>query len=399
MSVDEFIFKALVPTNIQQKVKKLPPVRIKKSRRWPRLENLMLASLLTAALLWPYLLVLAPLRETMLTVKMEMCGGKLDFAMAQNNELLWRIDTQPAGEELRQQFVQLGVEEITFPERFPDPKAASLRELSVTNLRTKVAERFDEWIQQPSQCYEPGTVEEILQVGTFASFMASVGFQVGQPGVSSCEAMAKYCDPSSSESRSWLLSSAATWLRFVCPVSCGCRDPEGSPLMKTSHYGCQKACLMESFNFSMTLGTLFYGKAPNFTTGCRDVNATPAWQHFWSNYLTVVSYATGTPYYASQSTVDVVTWAYHVGCPALRLFSADHMGNLFCRGSSWYTPLAWLCPETCGCSGSGNLERDEVCFGYDYCPVTHQSSEQLWSVIRKYDLLKTLMDPDLLFSQ
>ena len=398
--MDEFIFKALVPTNIQQKVKKLPPVRIKKSVRWPRFENLMLVCMLSAALLWPYLLVLVPLRDTMVAVKREMCGGHLDFALAQNNQLLWSIETQAADDELEQQFVQLGVEEMAFPERFSEPKAASIQEFSLTNLRIKLSERFHEWVEQPVMCYEPANMEQ-MEDSTLKGFMASVGFQVGEPGIASCEAMAKYCSFKSPESRPWLLRSASTWLRFVCPVSCGCRDAEGSPLMKTSHYGCQKACLMESYNFSVLLGAPLYGKPPNFTTNCRDLNATSAWHHFWSNYLTVVSHVTSVPYYQDQATINIVTWAYHVGCPALDVFRADHMGNLFCRGSSWYTPLAWLCPQTCGCSRSGNLERDNVCFGYDYCPVTqmNQTEEQVWSVIMKYDLLRTLMDPDLLFSQ
>ena len=40
LHVDEFIFSALVPTNLQQKIQILQPVKIKKSRRCPSLENL-----------------------------------------------------------------------------------------------------------------------------------------------------------------------------------------------------------------------------------------------------------------------------------------------------------------------------------------------------------------------
>eukprot|EP00913_Durusdinium_trenchii_P015822 g14869.t2 len=81
LHIDEFICRALVPTSLQQKIKRLPPMQVRRSRRWPSVENVLLACMLAAALLVPYMIVLAPLRATMLSVKREMCGGLVDFVI------------------------------------------------------------------------------------------------------------------------------------------------------------------------------------------------------------------------------------------------------------------------------------------------------------------------------
>eukprot|EP00913_Durusdinium_trenchii_P024855 g23329.t1 len=81
LHIDEFICRALVPTNMQQKIKRLPPMQVRTSRRWKSVENVLLACMLAAALLVPYMTVLVPLREAMLSVKTEMCGGDIDFVV------------------------------------------------------------------------------------------------------------------------------------------------------------------------------------------------------------------------------------------------------------------------------------------------------------------------------
>ena len=63
LHVDEFIFSAFVPMQFQQQIQRLPPVMMRKSRRWPRMENLVLACILLAGLLLPDVLLLSPLRD------------------------------------------------------------------------------------------------------------------------------------------------------------------------------------------------------------------------------------------------------------------------------------------------------------------------------------------------
>ena len=63
LHVDEFIFSGLLPTQLQQQIQELPPVKVRRARRCHRAENLVLASCLGASLLLPYALLLRPLSQ------------------------------------------------------------------------------------------------------------------------------------------------------------------------------------------------------------------------------------------------------------------------------------------------------------------------------------------------
>ncbi|CAK9069507.1 unnamed protein product [Durusdinium trenchii] len=97
LHIDEFICRALVPTSLQQKIKRLPPMQVRRSRRWPSVENVLLACMLAAALLVPYMIVLAPLRATMLSVKREMCGGLVDFVITGTSGQMYTALSASAG--------------------------------------------------------------------------------------------------------------------------------------------------------------------------------------------------------------------------------------------------------------------------------------------------------------
>ena len=194
------------------------------------------------------------------------------------------------------------------------------------------------------------------------------------------------------------VTSAARWLRVACPDECGCTDPLSSPLLKPPNHGCRDACIQEAYGFSLAASSPLYGNVPNFTLGCKDVPPGPGWQHFWDNYITYISHETGIDYSIFQSLIDWVTFARNVGCIALQSLPMDMNGNEWCRGGEKYRPLAWFCPETCGCARSGNTERDHFCYAYDHCPVhvLPNETDAFWSVARKYDLLKPLVNPKLL---
>ena len=83
-----------------------------------------------------------------------------------------------------------------------------------------------------------------------------------------------------------------------------------------------------------------------------------------------------------------------VGCPALLLNPVDAFNIEWCRGNpALFRPLAWFCPETCGCSSSGNLERDRFCFAYDHCPVHVEANDtaEFWAMSAKYDFTKVMV--------
>eukprot|EP00913_Durusdinium_trenchii_P031138 g29157.t1 len=134
----------------------------------------------------------------------------------------------------------------------------------------------------------------------------------------------------------------------------------------------------------------------NFESNCDDIDPQhPAWQEFWDNYLDALSDHIDTNL-DSFVTINIPLYRYflatlvkNAGCS--RIAGFDDLSNTeWCRGHpGLYRPLAWLCPKTCGCNTTGNAERDNICFGYDYCPVsvinepnTYQARENIKSYLR-----------------
>ncbi|CAK9100246.1 Protein NLRC3 [Durusdinium trenchii] len=396
LHIDEFICRALVPTNMQQKIKRLPPMQVRRSRRWPSVENVILACMLAAALLVPWMTVLVPLRETMLSVKREMCGGDIDFVIAGTSGQMYTALSVSTGAPPSADVIhaETAVHEILSGEARRNGRV----EYSIWEggsfglLAARRNQVYPDFKKEFYVCRENDRDND------FTAVLQGVGMRVGKPGAKTCEELAYFC---SEEAPEWLFTMEAIWLRNSCPRHCGCTQPLSSPLLKTPWFGCTRQCIQESYGFSMYGFSPLFGKPPNFTTGCKDQLPGPSWHHFWDNYFPMVDHYHGSDYFATRLIyLEFRDWAKAVGCPVIATQPQDLMGSLVCRGSSRYLPLAWFCPETCGCSASGNLERDHFCFAYDYCPmhVMPNETEQAWQLIRKYDLLRTLMNPELLFN-
>ena len=378
--------------------------------------------MLLAALFVPYLFILTPLRDTMILVKREMCGGNLDFAMASQTGILWTAATRAQAEEANLTYVEVGVQESAFPTTSNKITQASWLP-SLEALRKRLTHTFSEAKVEPTPCIEAG-VDAVFT----SEYLLGIGYEVGKPGAKTCAELAYYCSDDAVE---WSHHFVQMWLRLACPRTCGCTTPLASPLFKTPKFGCPKACIQESYGFSMWPSSPLYGKPPNFTTGCKDSPPGPGWHHFWDIYFPAVArYLDEELYRTHETYLGFAAWAKQVGCAALAAQPTDltlgcsyHVvdprpanvflrtsrvlqsfirlrmgGGLACRGSPFSLPLAWFCPETCGCKQSGNAERDHFCFGYDYCPMHVRPNEttEAWQLIQRYDLLKTFMNPALL---
>ena len=104
----------------------------------------------------------------------------------------------------------------------------------------------------------------------------------------------------------------------------------------------------------------------------------PGWDHFWDHLIEAVSYDISIEYLDITAVPvsvypGVLQRIKEIGCAALDHTNTgsyfDLTGTPYCQGEpGLFRPLAWLCPESCGCSSSGDPERDEFCFGYDHCP-------------------------------
>ena len=180
LHVDEFIFSAFVPTRLQQKIQRLPPCMLKKSSRWPQVENLLLASILMAALGLPYFLLLSPLKDDMLAVKTALCGGELTFAVGMNNQLVGRTQTTGPGALANRSYEQVVAMEYAFPN-------ASVQHLPSLNLPGYsvlldwMNRRYEEFQVGNDVCYRHGIGAD------YSIFLAVAAFEARTPEARSCE--------------------------------------------------------------------------------------------------------------------------------------------------------------------------------------------------------------------
>ncbi|CAE7187798.1 unnamed protein product, partial [Symbiodinium necroappetens] len=84
LDVDEFLFAGMVPIKTQHFIKELQPIHVRYSRIRSQFETLVHCISLLLLVFTSYFLLLAPLSDTMLSVKHELCGGNQTFVAAFN---------------------------------------------------------------------------------------------------------------------------------------------------------------------------------------------------------------------------------------------------------------------------------------------------------------------------
>ncbi|CAE7697022.1 VPS11 [Symbiodinium sp. CCMP2592] len=396
LHVDEFIFSGLLPTRLQQQIQELPPVQVRRARRCHRAENLVLASLLAASLLLPYALLLRPLSQQMLLAKRELCFGDLDFVTSVNDGLSLGFVTRKMEDQANQTISEIVAVDLAFRNK-SDPDRERLVWLSQVPCMIPLwgspkEATLDEFARETSSCYSADDDADYSSGLLLPAFLRMAAFQLEQENVTSCQDMEQFCDT---------VTEAGTLLRMACPRVCGCTDPLASPLLRVKRWGCFQVCIQEAYGFSLNPGNPHYYVPPSSPLACRDAAPGPGWVKFWDGYLEAASIYGGFDYTGRAGLnpglelfIGWVNWAKVAGCPALLANPVDVFNIEWCRGNpALFRPLAWFCPETCGCSSSGNLERDRFCFGYDHCPVHVAPNDTVafWGMAGKYDFTKILV--------
>ena len=86
LDVDEFLFEGMTPIKLQHAIRSLEPISVSYTHRRSQTESMVHFLAVLVTVLASYLLLLAPLSETMMTVKRELCDGQRDFVVSYNTE-------------------------------------------------------------------------------------------------------------------------------------------------------------------------------------------------------------------------------------------------------------------------------------------------------------------------
>ena len=156
----------------------------------------------------------------------------------------------------------------------------------------------------------------------------------------------------------------ARMLRYLCGGTCGCASAGTSTWYKVARQGCSESCLKEA----------------EAATSCTDVAATSAgWRSFWMNYVPVVSSFFGQNLaQANMLTMlnQTVQAMLTEGCPRLLVNDTDFVTSVkWCEGfPDLFRPVAFLCPETCGCKASASGFCPSSCLSHAVHGSTNSSN-------------------------
>ena len=363
LDVDEFLFACLTPIKIQHVIQCLQPLKVKYSRRRSQCETVAHFTLVLAAVMLAYCMLLTPLTKTMLSVKNELCGGNQSFVVSYNRDTQVTHGFVTAKATARDNG-QLSISELavkkhigfspeTTPGRVPDYIVfAGSRRAFETDRTISMS---DEAAKHP-YCIETMVLKKdgLLNgdpavQGLVEVMLRNAGLSFGREMVSSCSELSDLCDRPN-----------ADLLRLVCGETCGCVDPFASPWYKVPAQGCSTACLLEANE-----------KLAN--ASCDDNETGRHWDTFWNSYGEAL-----TGYYGDEVVQtplwDTVNGTVHsmlnAGCANLLVEAQDPVtGVYWCEGMpDLFKPLASICPQTCGCTeAAGQLPS--------YCPPSCTGSE------------------------
>lgn len=344
LQIDEMIFSALMPKKIQICIQDLEAIKVRYSKGRSQVESTVLLFAICLLMLWPWTNNVGPLSRDMLEVKRQFCGGSQNFVVTDNQLQLVTVgmvtgEYNSSAEEtaslLRYSVAQhiwhedVGTSNII---KFSKDRTTFREDMGMTmyqrNLHDSLCLDFDE-------IFLTNASHELQEF--YRPYFFSASFEAGYPEGATCEAMSNLCHSIEPQGR---------LVRHVCPRTCGCQDQFTNPVLQVLGEGCSKKChneRTETMRFS----------------ACQDVDLNSSvtlrqdWETFWDTYRPLINNKLSVDFDTAASLSYLTDWIEYikqVGCEGLSVSTQDPvMRTSWCAGSVFYSPLAFWCPQACGC--------------------------------------------------
>lgn len=340
LDVDEFLFDGFTPLSIHVAVESLEPMRVKHTRQRSQIESFVLFLLLLFTFVVPYFTLLNPLGQTMLAVKLSLCGGFQEFVVAQNgnSQVITGRGTVPATSDANLTVLERAVKthmEEGNRENSSYFAAETPRQFEEVRLRSVAEEANQLTFCIETEHLDPGGSlfgDELLTYAVSLPRLRTAAAMLGRYDVETCEAAKDLCN-----------RTDASLLRTICGRTCQCTDPHALPWLKVPEQGCSTPCLK--------LALASFEQEP-----CQDQAIDQRWFELWDGYAPALNQYLGTD--ISQSTtffndiLGLISTIKTLGCSALanpKLQMEVVSQKLWCEGADFFRPMAMVCPITCGC--------------------------------------------------
>jgi len=353
LQIDEMVFAALMPKKIQICIQDLDAIKVKYSKFRSQTESMMLLGLIMGLLLWPYLWNVGPLGEKMLEVKRAYCDGNQNFVVGFNSDqgVTVGLVTVPYVEDQS----KLSVSEIAVADFKDLPSDATSNYIyfqrDLPNFNTQLTQPMGFRAYHDAQCRDWDTIYLTNATHEFQEFYrahfwsAVLWSELGE--TANCSEMAQFCS-----------SYDGRLVRNVCPRSCGCPSQYAQPWMMVNAEGCPTGCENEL--------TLSMRRNPCVDRELSEMKTD--WDFFWDHYVPYINLKLQTDLLSQASLSwlpDFIRTVKEQGCAGIteRNGIDPLLRNTWCEGSDlMYRPLAYLCPQTCGCDTLDPMPS--------YCPTS-----------------------------
>eukprot|EP00435_Cladocopium_sp_Y103_P070101 s393_g34.t1 len=349
LDVDQMFFAALMPKKIQIKIQDLEAIKITYSQRRSQVESVLLVLAMLLLMFLPWYFLVEPLGESMKEVKVAYCGGYQDFVVAVNENLGVPVafrTTSYADAQVNESLIEYSVDE--FLHQDDTSYSEHLRfAFSSGDFETKRTETVSTTATSHLLCMDLDTwfLDDVDHEyrSTYAPYWWSAAAGLNLPPTSSCANMSGYCD-----------TSEGSLLRLVCPVTCGCASTGSNPWYKVTSGGCPTKC-----------DTIRTEAVESMQ--CADTDGFN-WEDFWDAYPDIMSTYLNLEDAASDAQVAalVTLMKANNSCAGFADAGAEPLSlGSWCEGlDSLWSPLAYICPVSCGCSSEDSIQSKPT-----YCPT------------------------------
>ena len=328
LNLDKHVFAAIMPMEIKLGIQRFRPFKVTYSRIHSQVETFLAAFLVVTLLLVSYSQVINPMEQALLDMKLELCGGKLDFVAAFNPDTQMTLAMETALDRPAAR----AVGDYIFSSASPASPASQPSCMAFTQPRSFGAEESQSMREEANlaACWEDlmNSSEVNSSQEEFLLHRGAAALVLGLPKRLSCEEMAGRCqDPE------------ARLLRLACGITCGCAASESSsPWYKVEAQGCSPKCLQKATVNPVT---------------CSNPILNQTWYDLWDEYIPALS-----GFLQKDLTLDethsqllqTVEGMKSQGCAFLLTEPKERLtGKEWCAGHpDLFRPFTQVCPESCG---------------------------------------------------
>jgi len=346
LNVDALLFKAMVPSDASRLLKNLEPLQLPKRHRFFGVDMRFISVVVIVAstLVAVYISLVLPRTENMDLARQHLCGGKKDFVVAYDLlgiphalDLELPPPSSPPAElsaffEKRNQFQTRAVRQAIYEGRRAKNDTLVVWQVALS----AVEDASRQSIEAAVEYHQSHMCRDLLDDGPYSNlyrqFLSELLSGIDRP-LTECKQVAHLC---------WSNVPVAKYVRFSCPVTCGCKSPRAPLLDNIEGQFCAPSCRRNSA-FLQELG----GLSCDYMSP--DKLRNQSWWNLTAHRWNLIFKKSMPP--SNYSIPDLML---REGCDVIQKMNTSSSIDLCNTPYTKYSDEFWkaACPTACNCTGN-----------------------------------------------